>query len=235
VLAWGVLLLKFYFAKQIDILLHPDYTWLTVSGGIALLLLGGLKGWSLWSRQRSTQSTTPAQHANRFRPSWSSALLLVVALVGLGFTPRPFASQVAMERGVTDTLTLTRSQPQTFRGTDVPTEKSLIDWVRTLGVYPEPDAYAGKAARVDGFVIYRSDLPDDYLMISRFVITCCAADVYPVGLPVKLTQSRSRYPADQWFRIEGKMITETLAGQRQLVIQASSLTEIPEPENPYEY
>lgn len=235
VLAWGGLLLKFYFTNQINTLLHPDYVWLTIAAAGVLLLLGGLKGWSLVMRRSNQPTNAAVQHANRLRPSWGSALLLLIALLGLGFTPRPFTSQVALERGVTETLTMTRSQPQSFRGTDAPTEKSLVDWVRTLSVYPEPDAYTGKPAKVDGFVLYRPDLPDNYLMLSRFVITCCAADAYPIGLPVKLNQSRSQYPADQWFRVEGKMITETLAGQRQLVIQAESLSAIPEPKNPYDY
>ncbi|NJO66452.1 MAG: TIGR03943 family protein, partial [Leptolyngbyaceae cyanobacterium RM1_405_57] len=69
----------------------------------------------------------------------------------------------------------------------------------------------------------------------RFVITCCAADTYPVGLPVKIEGSRSTYPPDTWLRVKGSMITETLDGQRQLTIQASQLEEIEEPENPYEY
>jgi uncharacterized repeat protein (TIGR03943 family) len=162
-------------------------------------------------------------------------LLLAVALFGLQFTPQPFASDVALNRGVTDTLTMTRSQPQAFRGNTRPEDRSIVDWVRTLNVYPEPDAYAGQKASVEGFTIHLPSLPDSYLMISRFVITCCAADVYPVGLPVKLSGSRSTYPADEWFRVEGQMITETIDNKRQLVIQAERLQSIPKPENPYDY
>lgn len=238
IFGWGALLLKFWFTGRINILLHPDYVWLAIAAGVFLLGLGGVKVAQLLSptSRHSKVTEMPAlQHMNFFPKGWSSGLLLLVALFGLTFTPRPFASQVALERGVTDTLTMTRSQPQAFRGNTRPEDRSIIDWVRTLNVYPEPDAYAGQTAKVDGFVIHSPDLPEDYLLISRFVITCCAADVYPVGLPVKLAGSRSNYPQDQWFRVEGETATETLNGQRQLVIQATALTPIPEPENPYEY
>jgi len=72
-------------------------------------------------------------------------------------------------------------------------------------------------------------------MIARFIITCCAADVYPVGLPVKLIQNRSTYPPDTWIEIEGEMLTEKIEGKRQLTIQEKKITRIEQPVNPYDY
>ena len=238
ILAWGVLLLKYWLTGKINILLHPDYVWLAYSSGFFLVGLGLLKLGQIVvqarSRSRVRQIANP-QHFSLFPPGWSSTLLLAVALFGLQFTPQPFASQVALERGVTDTLTLTRSQPQSFRGNTSPESRSLIDWVRLLNVYPEPDAYTGQKAKVSGFVIHLSSLPENYLMISRFIITCCAADVYPVGLPVKLSGSRNAYAPDSWQEVQGEVITETLDGRRQLVIKATNLKSIPKPANPYDY
>lgn len=234
VLLWGVLLLKFWLTGKINVLLHPDYLWLAAGAGMILVILGVIKAQQTW--QGSIGSPEPSQqHMSLFPPGWGSGLLLGVALFGLTFTPRPFTSQVALERGVTDTLTMTRSQPQSFRGGTLPEERSVIDWVRTLNVYPEPDAYKGQKANVEGFVIYPPGFSDHYFLIARFVITCCAADVYPVGLPVKVEGGRSPYPPDTWLRVEGEMMTETLNNQRQLVIQAKSLTEITAPQNPYDY
>lgn len=239
ILAWGILLLKYWLTGKMNILLHPDYIWLAYSAGFFLVGLGLLKLWQLLRqitrRSNRVRQITNPQHFSLFPPGWSSTLLLAVALFGLQFTPQPFASQVAMERGVTDTLTLTRSQPQSFRGNTRPEDRSLIDWIRLLNVYPEPDAYKGQKAKVSGFVIHLSSLPDNYLMISRFIITCCAADVYPVGIPVKLSGNRNAYPPDSWQEIQGEMITETLDGKRQLVIKATNLKSIPKPANPYDY
>lgn len=242
VLSWGALLLQYWLTGKINVLLHPDYVWLAYSAGFFLVVLGavmiGQRGWQMASRVRKNRSlprSTLPPHLALFPPGWSSALLLLVALFGLQFTPKPFASQVALDRGVTETLTLTRSQPQAFRASVSPESRSLIDWIRTLNVYPEPDAYTGQKVNVKGFVIHVPDLPENYFVIARFIITCCAADAYPVGLPVKLPSgTRSAYAPDQWLQLEGEMITETVGGKRQLVIQASQLQKIPVPENPYD-
>ena len=127
------------------------------------------------------------------------------------------------------------SNPKPFGWGKSAESRSLIDWIRTLDVYPEPDAYTGQAVSIQGFSVHSDTLPNDYLTLTRFVITCCAADVYPIGLPVKLDQTRQKYPPDQWFEIKGKMITETLEEKRTLVVAAESITPIPEPKNPYEY
>jgi uncharacterized repeat protein (TIGR03943 family) len=164
-------------------------------------------------------------------------LLLLAACGGLLFTPRPFASQVALERGVTDFLEVTRVEPQSFRGTADPAERSIIDWSRTLSVYPEPDAYEGQAVDVIGFVIHPPELSDEMMMVARFTITCCAADAYPIGLPVMLPEGRSRqaFEPDSWVRVRGEMLSSTLQDRRQVVVAARTLEMVPEPENPYDY
>jgi uncharacterized repeat protein (TIGR03943 family) len=237
ILTWSALLIKFWQTGQIYLLLHPGYIWLAYSAGFFLAGLGLFKLIQLLVQvtRRSRNPITAPPHYSLFAPGIGSALLLGVALFGLNFTPQAFSSQTALDRGVTDTLTMTRSQPQSFRSKSRPEERSLTEWVRTLNVYPEPDAYKGQKAKIEGFVIHVKDMPDDYLTLSRFVITCCAADAYPIGIPVKLKESRSSYPIDKWYRVEGEMATATLNSKRQMVLVAKTLTEIPKPAVPYEY
>lgn len=234
-LAWGILLLKYWLTGRLNILIHPNYSGLTIATGIVLLVLTLIRAKQLLSSPMA--SRPDVQHITLFPPGWSSGLLLLTAILGLVITPRAFASQTAIQRGVADTLTMTRSQPQAFRSSARSEDRSIIDWVRTLNVYPEPDAYTGQKVKVQGFVIpaAKSELPNSYFTIARFVITCCAADVYPVGLPVKLPASQKPFEADRWLEVEGQMITENLNNKRQLVIQATSLQLIPEPKNPYDY
>jgi len=234
--AWGILFLKYWLSGKLFLLIHPNYLWLTVVSGFALLIVAGIKALVLVrQRRRPAQVAEPGQHLTLFPPGMSSVMLLITAILGLLITPSAFASQTAIDRGVNDSLTMTRVKPQSFRASSNSEDKSIIDWVRTLAVYPEPDAYTGQKAKVQGFIVYPTNMPSDYLLLSRFVITCCAADVYPVSLPVKLSQGRDRYKADSWFEVQGEMITETLAGKRQLAIAAKALTPIPEPKNPYDY
>lgn len=237
--AWGILILKYWLTGKLSLLIHPKYTWLVIAGGISLLIISSCKALTLlpqlFQRRKNAIPVQTTQHLSLFPPGWSSTLLLLTAILGFVVTPRAFASQTAIQRGVGDAITLTRAQPQAFRASSDSKSRSLIEWVRTLNVYPEPDAYTGQKVKVQGFVIHDPKLPEEYFLLSRFVITCCAADAYPVSLPVKLKESRNDYPVDTWLEIEGQMITTELAGKRQLTIQPKSIQKIPEPKNPYDY
>jgi uncharacterized repeat protein (TIGR03943 family) len=248
ILAWGILLLKYWITGKLNILIHPNYFGLTVAGGIGLIAIGGLKIWELVKADRTkNKSRTPpatdsprmtaVEHVTLFPPSFGSTLMLSVALIGFIASPRTFTSQTALERGLTESLPITRLQPQEFRNTAKPENRSLVEWVRLLNFNPEPDTYRGQKVKVQGFVIHPPNAGEQYLWIGRFIITCCAADAYPIGLPVKLPPDRTRasFPPDTWWEIEGEAITEELEGKRKLTIQASSLKQIPEPKNPYDY
>lgn len=247
-LAWGILLLKYWLTGELNILIHPNYFGLTVAGGFGLMIISGCKFYELWKNYQfqragwqdlepNSPRAAEVQHITLFPPGFGSLLLLTIALVGLLTTPRMFTSQTALERGLTESLPVTRLKPQEFRSVSKPEDRSLIEWVRLLNFNPEPDTYRGQKVKVQGFVIHPPSLSEQYIWIGRFVITCCAADAYPVGLPVKLPPGKTRavFPPDKWLEIEGEMITEELAGKRKLTVQAAFLNPIPTPKNPYDY
>lgn len=229
---WSLAFFKYWLTGQLFLLLHPNYMWLANGAAFVLLALAGFK---LMQFRRRAGRVPASSHSTLLPPRFSSLVLLAIAIVSLIYTPQAFASEKAMQRGISDSLTLTRSQPQRFIRQTKSEERTVIDWIRTLNVYPEPDAYTGQAVNLSGFVIHPEDWPEDYLLISRFVLTCCAADAYPVGLPVQLAVSRQAYNPDSWLKIQGKMITATINGQRQLTIEPTNIEAIPEPRNPYEY
>jgi uncharacterized repeat protein (TIGR03943 family) len=230
--AWGILLLKYAIDGTLYILIHPSYYLLvTVTGG-CLLLIGMLQGWRLY---RGRIVNNQEVHSSLLPSGLTAMLLLSTAIAGLIITPKLFTSQAAIQRGVSaEAVTVTRSQTQAFNTSVKPESRTLVDWVRTLNNYPEPDAYLGQKANINGFVFYPKDLPANYLMLSRFVITCCAADAYPVTIPVKVTGTRQAYLQDSWFQVKGKAIVETFLGSRQFVIEASEIKPIPTPKNPYQ-
>ncbi len=232
IMAWGILLLKYAIDGTLYILIHPSYYLLaTVTGG-CLVSIGILQSWRLWRRKLELPAV---QHSSLLPSGSATILLLTTAIVGLIITPKLFNSHAAVQRGVSaEAVTVTRDRAQAFHTSIKPESKSLVDWVRTLNIYPEPDAYLGQKMNVSGFVVYRPEVPANYLMLSRFVITCCAADAYPVALPVKFTGDRTTYPQDSWLQVKGKAIVETFGGTRQLVIAATELQPIPAPKNPYQ-
>ncbi|AFZ00647.1 TIGR03943 family putative permease subunit [Calothrix sp. PCC 6303] len=231
--AWGFLMLKYWLAGQLVLLIHPSYIPLVVVAAICLLIVAFLKGKQLLKSRINT--TSSVQHLAVFPPGWASSLLIFVALLGFLITPKVFSSQTAGNRSISELLGPTRAQPQSFKSSVRPEDRTLVEWVRTVNVYPEPDTYKGQKAKVKGFVVHSPDMAKEYLVLSQFVITCCAADAYPIGLPVKLTESRDKYPPDSWLEIEGQMTTEDFDGKRHLTIVANSIKPIPQPKNPYSF
>ena len=235
-LLWAAVIARFSLTGQLYLLLHPDYMWLAHLALVLLLLLGLLRLAQVW---RSVRQGRPAPRSQEHSPllprQVSTGLLIAVATFGLIYTPRPFTSETAFQRGITDVLGQTRSRPQRLVLSGQPEDRTIVDWVRTLNVYPEPDAYTGQRVKVIGFVTPMPGWPPDLFMISRFVLTCCAADAYPVGLPVRLPAAVPAPATDTWLEVSGTMTTASLDGKRQLVVESASLTPIPTPRNPYEY
>lgn len=241
-LLWGGLLLKYGLTGQLALLIHPNYFGLCMVAGSVLVFLGLGKIWQ--TLKPSLNPSDSMQHISLLPNNVGSFLMVAVAIVGFIVPPTVLASQTAIQRGLTEELPLTRSQPESFRVGSNPEERTLLDWIRTLNAYPEPDAYTGDPVKVSGFVTTLPQLPENYVMVSRFVLTCCAVDAYPVGLPVKF-EEKPDFPNDQWIEVEGEMITEDFEfpeigedgglPQRQLVIVAANAKEIPTPRNPYDY
>lgn len=238
--AWGVLLLLYWRRGDLNLLINVAYHGLTIFTALVLLGLAigrGIELWRLALPLAGGQSPMPMEsgdHLALLPRRLSAGLLLGVALLGFLVPPRLFASDLARQRNVSELTALERGQVQSFRPSRPPEERSLTDWVRTLNVYPEPDAYTGQPVRVEGFVLHPPDLPKDSFLLARFVLTCCAADAYPIGLPVVLPQGTPRYRPDTWLRVSGQMQTVTLAGQRQVAIAAQKIEPIQAPSNPYE-
>ncbi len=244
ILAWGILILKYSLTGELKLLIHPNYFALVAVTGVVLLLLGSFRLAQTvrrWTRRspggRAQDSVT---HVTVLPLGVGTSLLMVTALAGLLISPTVFNSQLALQRGISNTLPPTQWQAESFTARQKPEERSLVDWIRTINAYPEPDAYAGQPANVTGFVVYPDYLPDNYLLISRFILTCCAVDAYPVALPVRLSGSRAQYPQDSWLEIQGEMESDTLAiatgkEKRQVVLGAKTLETIPTPADPYSY
>ncbi|MFS8841850.1 TIGR03943 family putative permease subunit [Synechococcus sp. W55.2] len=219
----GILLIVYRWRGTLLMLINPGYVNVALLAGLCLLGLG-------IGRWRGAKVASSEVHASLLGPRLGAGLLILTALLGFWVEPRPLSSQTALNRGVSPYLGVSRSQPQAFRPKLDPRQRTLLDWVRTLDVYPDPYTYEDQPVRVQGFVI--PDERPDHFVIARFLVSCCAADAYPVGLPVRWPEAE-QLTADSWLRLEGRMAVEQRDGLSQLVIVAERLEPIPVPANPY--
>lgn len=234
---WGSLLLHYWRSGDLHLLIHPAYHPLTIATGLLLLILTIAQLLTFFKKQLPN-SFPVATHPRPGVQLLGVLLLIAIAIVGFILPLQVFASSLSTDRSVADFLTLTRSEPEAFRASVKPEDRTIVDWVRTLNVYPEPDAYEGQKVKVEGFVLYPPELSESYVLVARFIITCCAADVYPVGLPLSLTgdtltATRNDYPVDSWISVEGTMTTVLINDQRKLVIKPEKIEPTTEPKNPY--
>ncbi len=90
----------------------------------------------------------------------------------------------------------------------------------------------GVLVRLEGFVTPDTDGPGDTFLLTKFMLSCCAADGFPVSVRV---HGLDPIPAaDTWLRVEGRWIphtTETLPPFDELELVSSE--EIPVPDDPY--
>ncbi len=237
-LAWGCLILKSWLTGQMKDLIHPDYVLPLVVSGCFLVGIALLKViiWFVQSRfGRRREGNGQVRQVSWVPGKLSSVFLLGMAIASLFIVPQSLGSAAALDQGVEDYLTLTPSQPPSGYVAKKPVERSIMDWQEILNQNPEPDIYTGQEVKVKGFVVHSAQLDEEYILLSRLVMTSGVADTYPVALPVNLgTNRRQDYPPDTWVEVEGEMMTEEFNQTRQIAIAADNIRKIPLPESPYE-
>ena len=102
------------------------------------------------------------------------------------------------------------------------------------GRTPMRDYFSGKTVDVTGFVTPSPDDPENVFYVSRFVVTCCAVDAQPVGVPVHLPGWEDRFVADQWVTATGAFVPNPgLPSAEPLFLEPTDLGPTEEPDQPY--
>lgn len=208
---------------QLTLYIHPRYVIFTVvmaAIGLFLLLVNSV--------------SEPHHHDPHPHSRMTIVALAFLLTTGILLPARTLTSQTVSQR-ITDSST-------TFRTSDQQSNSSLFsgssrnlglgDWARLLATNSDPAFYVNRTASFSGFV-YDADLGDNTVWLARFVVTCCAVDAQPVGVPVQIENWRSELGEDEWVEVEGRFgVTQTVSGQ-QLVLIPDSVEKIEQPLNPY--
>lgn len=169
--------------------------------------------------------TGPAEadpHSDHGRIGW---LLLVPVLALLLVTP-PSLGSFGVNRGAAVEVTSGgRTFPPLRSGRTVP--MSLLEFDQRTADH-NGASFGSATVRLTGFVTGTTDR--NGFRIARYQIACCAADA--VASVVRVTGTSGNLPSrDQWVTVTGAF-QRSPDGIPQL--RAASLTEIPDPADPYE-
>ena len=169
----------------------------------------------------------------------AGGLLCLSLILGLlKFQPNGLTSSAANSRGINTAAVNVRTNAKVD---DLATQNvnyehfSVKEWASLLSQTSDPKLFVGKRALVSGFVSPTPDNNPNVFYVSRFVITCCAVDARPIGVPVYSPGWQKTYKADEWVQARGAFIANPETIATPIVLEPFELTEIVKPEQPYVY
>ncbi|UXN21139.1 TIGR03943 family protein [Curtobacterium flaccumfaciens] len=192
--------------------------------------------------------------AHEPRPGRGRAVRLALggaaAVVTIGVTvamlvlpPTTLSARTAQQRSV-DSATLSNatgseSAVQLLGSEGVDTsDYGVKDWAALIRQTTDTTALVGKQVELTGFVVPGDD---GSFTLTRFVISCCAVDAQPVGLGVVTGDGdgagAGTVPDEgQWVTVRGALAANPdQSADARIVVKAAKITDIAQPEDPYEF
>ena len=220
---------------QLILYIHPRYVLFTVIMAVAGLAF-------------VIASFVPrASHNHDERPSGTGAVLsgiataatLTLAATLMILPPATLSSATADQRVINSTGVRTdgASVDDVASATDAAvTSFTVLDWASLLRQTSDVAFYDGKSASVVGILTRHPEDPENLFYLSRFVVTCCAIDAQPVGVPVYLENWEGAFAVDEWVTVDGEFGSNPSRGGTQpIVVVPDDIQVTEQPTEPYLY
>lgn len=223
---------------RLGLYIHPRYFWFTViMAAIAAVLVVAAFAFAPLA-EAEPEPHDHAPDASTRRSGSIRAVLAATIVVGAAFAllvlpPATLTSATATQRSINSTgATLDQNTPA-FAGGDT-SQFTVKDWAMLLRQGPDADYLADKTVDVTGFVTASPDDPENVFYVARFVVTCCAVDAQPVGVPVYLPRWAERFAADQWVEASGVFAPNPGSPSSEaLLLTPDELSVVEQPDQPY--
>ncbi len=230
---------------QLGLYIHPRYYVFTmIMAGIAVVLIVGALAAVPRADDDERHEHPDARSSPARRRSFLGAVGAVVALVVIAASvvtllvvpPSTLTTAAVEQRSLNGSSNSLSAGGTTESATGDTSSYTVKDWATLLRQGVGADALAGTTATLTGFVTPDSDDPDNVFYVARFVITCCAVDAQPVGVPVYDPGWSKTYPQDSWVTVVGSFeANPSVLSTATTVLQPDSLTAIAQPAEPYVY
>lgn len=220
---------------QLGLYIHPRYFVFTVI--MAVLGLAFVVASFVFPSTPAGERTSPRRLA--LSVTGSAVLLVIAGVAVLALPPATLTSATATQREVNSgglDTTDAAEQAATLVGTGDYERLSVKEWVSLLAQSDDPALFADKTARLTGFVLPDADDPDNVFYVARFVVTCCAVDAQPIGVPVYLPGWSNSYSTDEWVEVTGEF-TPNPSGSAaaSLAVEPTTIDSVEQPSDPYVY
>jgi putative membrane protein len=233
---------------RLDYYVHPRYLVFTVAMASIALALCAARAVMI-ARTPAVAPNHDHDHddddpppATRSQAALSGLAVLIAVAVAVGiivFPPATLSSATALQRDLTGGSTpaggSSLSSAQSASNAAFATF-TVLDWSSLLHQTTDVSFYAGKPVAVEGFITPSPTDGANTFYLTRFVITCCAVDAQPVGVPVYLPNWRSSYKNDEWLSLAGGFeANRSTTSSDPIALVPSGVKKINAPNDPYLY
>ncbi len=221
-LGMGLYLTQLIISGNLSNYINQRFGWLAYVGAGIFYLLALV---SLWGRIK------PSFHAHQhYRIGWDIVLIAAFPLALALLIPSRSLGIAAINGGISlrpvgvgNAATFARS----------PQDRNILDWLREYN-RAAPAEFNDLPVDVIGFVYREPVHAADEFMVSRFAMSCCVADAFPIGMPAR-AEPIDEVPVGSWVRVQGRLHAANFAGELLPVIVVETLDLVDEPEQPYLY
>jgi uncharacterized repeat protein (TIGR03943 family) len=161
-------------------------------------------------------------------------IMAIPFLIGILIPAKPLDSTAVSAKGLTTTSALISSNSSSHPFETESEQRNVLDWVKLFYFEKDLGPYIGQKASVIGFVYFDSSLPKGQFFVSRFILACCAADAYAVGMIVK-PPAGITVKADDWVQVKGLIDVASFDEHNSPLILADAITPVAQPDQPYLY
>lgn len=230
-LALSLFLTEKLLSGKLSLYINIRYAPLTVFGIIVLAIMTV----ALIRGPKTDHDHQGANHEHKHNNSTKSLVILFVPLLIAFLIPvRPLDAGAASTHSMNVSAPLTGSSSQTRQFEAAADTRNILDWIRIFNSGTDPSPYLGQMAHVTGFVYHDPRLPANQFIVSRFVITCCAADASLIGMIVTWDESKGLKDS-AWVEVKGPVQSTQLGGQPIALVQATLVQPVEQPQQPYLY
>jgi putative membrane protein len=217
--------------EKLTLYIHPRYIWFTT-------ILCGLGLLCIIADAATRQHAPRILSRLRITTVLAGIICITFCLIMITFRPTGLTSSAAGQRGINAAaLTFNTNTSLTdLRSAQVDyTQFSLKEWASLLAQTDDSALFTDKPASLTGFVSPTPDNNPNIFYVSRFVMTCCAVDARPIGVPVYKPGWRANYKIDSWLEVQGSFMRNPESSANPIVLNPQTLTPTEEPNDPYAY
>jgi uncharacterized repeat protein (TIGR03943 family) len=224
---------------QLALYIHPRYFVFTMVMAVIAALLA-LAAFALAptpaDEHRHDEAETGSTRWGWLWPA-GSVLTIAAAVVGLlVLPPSTLTTATVSQRGLNGSASaLVQNDAGKLAGGDY-SSFTVRDWASLLRSGAGADFFAGKTATVTGFVTPDKSDPANVFFVTRFVVSCCAVDAQPIGVPVYRPGWQNEYKTDSWVTLtSGFRPNPNVTSRESVVLIPDTITPVSQPAQPYVY